>query len=106
MALTVRDGKLYLDSSQFTDAILYTVRDGQIFVGDSTFPMDVAYTLREETRRFGGNDDAPLWGIYKGDSRSWSDRIAVLEGAPDAAAVFALALLLVITGIWRRWGAF
>ncbi len=90
VAYTVRDGKLYLGDSSFSSGILYTFEDRQIFVGDSTFPMDVAYTLREETRRFGGNDDAPLWGIYKGDSRSWSDRIAVLEGAPDAAAVFAL----------------
>ena len=90
VAYTVRNGKLYLGDSSFSSGILYTFKDRQIFVGDSTFPMDVAYTLREETRRFSGAHDVPLWGIYKGDSRSWSDRIAVIEGAPEAAAVFAL----------------
>ena len=91
IAFTVRDeGKLYLGDSSFTDAILYTFKDGQIFVGDSTFPLDVAYTLREESRKFAGRGDAPLWGVYKEDSRSWSDRVAVLEGALDPGALFVL----------------
>lgn len=91
IAFTVRDeGKLYLGDSSFTDAILYTFKDGQIFVGDSTFPLDVAYTLREESRKFAGRADAPIWGVYKEDSRSWSDRVAVLEGALDPGALFAL----------------
>ena len=91
IAFTVRDdSKLYLGDSSFTDAILYTFSDGQIFVGDSTFPLDVAYTLREESRRFAGGGDAPIWGIYKEDSRSWSDRVAVLEGPLDPARLFAL----------------
>ncbi|MDG1674584.1 MAG: hypothetical protein P8H88_03980 [Flavobacteriales bacterium] len=91
IAFTVRDeGKLYLGDSSFTDAILYTFKDGQIFVGDSTFPLDVAYTLREESRKFAGRGDAPIWGVYREDSRSWSDRVAVLEGALDPGALFAL----------------
>lgn len=91
IAFTIRDeGKLYLGDSSFTDAILYTFNDGQIFVGDSTFPLDVAYTLREESRKFAGRGDAPLWGLYKEDSRSWSDRVAVIEGALNPGALFAL----------------
>ena len=91
IAFTVRDeGKLYLGDSSITDAILYTFKDGQIFVGDSTFPLDVAYTLREESRKFAGRADAPIWGVYKEDSRSWSDRVSVLEGALDPGALFAL----------------
>jgi hypothetical protein len=91
IAFTVRDeGKLYLGDSSFTDAILYTFKDGQIFVGDSTFPLDVAYTLREESRRFAGDGDAPLWGVYKEDSRSWSDRVGVVEGPLEPGALFAL----------------
>ena len=53
IAFTLREGKLYLGDSAFTDAILYTFSEGQIFIGDSTFPMDVAYTLRGRTARFG-----------------------------------------------------
>ena len=79
-----------MGDSHFTDAILYTFSDGQIFVGDSTFPMDVAYTLRAEPRGSGQTGDAPLWGVYKEDSRAWSDRLAVLEGPLDPASVFAL----------------
>ena len=37
-----------------------------------------------------GAGDAPLWGVYKEDSRSWSDRVAVIEGAMDAGAIMAL----------------
>jgi hypothetical protein len=91
IAYTVRDdGKLYLGDSSFTDAILYTFKDGQIFVGDSSFPLDIAYTLREESRRFAGGGDAPVWGVYKEDSRSWNDRVGVLEGALNPGAVFAV----------------
>ena len=91
IAFTLRDNKLYLGDSAFTDAILYTFSEGQIFIGDSTFPLDVAYTLREERRAFStGAGDAPLWGVYKEDSRSWSDRVAVIEGAMDAGAIMAL----------------
>lgn len=90
IAFSVRGGKLYLGDSPFTDAILYTFSEGQIFLGDSTFPLDLAYTLREETRRFAGRSDAPIWGIYKDDSRSWSDRVGVLEGDFDPAQLFAL----------------
>ena len=91
VTFTLRDGKLYLGDSAFSDAILYTFHEGQIFVGDSTFPLDVAYTIREELRQFaGGAQSAPLWGVYRDDSRSWSDRIAVVEGPLDAAAFFAL----------------
>lgn len=90
IAFTLREGQLYVGDSHFTDAILYTFSDGQIFVGDSTFPMDVVYTLREEPRGLGTTGDAPLWGVYKEDSRAWSDRLAVLEGPLDPASVFAL----------------
>lgn len=91
IAFTLRDNKLYLGDSAFTDAILYSFSEGQIFIGDSTFPLDVAYTLREERRAFStGAGDAPLWGVYKEDSRAWSDRVAVIEGAMDAGAIMAL----------------
>ena len=90
MAYTLRNNKLYLGDSGFSDAILYTFEEAQIFMGDSQFPLDVAYTFREEPRRFAGSNDAPLWGVYKEDSRAWSDRLAVIEGPLDPAAVFAL----------------
>jgi hypothetical protein len=90
VAFTVRDNQLYLGDSSFSDAILYTFSEGQIFVGDSTFPLDVAYTLREEPPRFARSGDVPLWGLYRENSRSWSDRIGVLEGPLDAGDVFAV----------------
>lgn len=90
VAYTLRNNKLYLGDSSFSDAILYTFEEAQIFMGDSRFPLDIAYTFRQEPRRFAGNDDAPLWGVYKEDSRAWSDRLAVIEGPLDPAAVFAL----------------
>ena len=97
IAFTLRDNKLYLGDSAFTDAILYTFSEGQIFIGDSTFPLDVAYTLREEDRAFSvGAGDAPLLGVYKEDSRAWSDRVAIIEGALDAAAI----MVLLATGGW------
>lgn len=90
VAFTLRDNHLYLGDSSFSDAVLYTYHEGQIFMGDSTFPLDVAYTLREEDRKFGGGTSAPLWGLYKEDSRAWSDRLAVIEGEFDAGSLFAL----------------
>ena len=90
IAFTLREDKLYLGDSSFSDAILYTFDSGQIFMGDSNFPLDVAYTLRKEARNFPSGDDAPLWGLYKDDSRSWDDRLAILEGHLDPASIFAL----------------
>jgi len=91
IAFTLRDDKLHLGDSAFTDAILYTFSEGQIFIGDSTFPLDVAYTLREEPRAFSTSaGDAPLWGVYREDSRAWSDRVGVIEGPMDAGAILAL----------------
>ena len=90
IAYTVREGQLVLGDTHFSDGILYTFSESQIFMGDSRFPLDIAYTFRQEPRRFSGNDDAPLWGVYKEESRAWSDRLAVIEGPLDPAAVFAL----------------
>lgn len=90
VAFTVRENKLYLGDQSFTDAVLYTYHEGQIFAGHSTFAMDVVYTLREETRRFSGAGNAPLWGVYKEDSWSWSDRVGVIEGRPDVPRVLAI----------------
>ena len=59
-------------------------------MGDSNFPLDVAYTLRKEARNFPAGGDAPLWGLYKNDSRSWDDRLAIFEGQLDPASMFAL----------------
>ena len=90
IAYTVREGQLVLGDTHFSDGILYTFSEGQIFMGDSTFPMDVAYTLREERPAVWAKSGAPTFGVYKEDSRAWSDRLAVLEGPLDPASVFAL----------------
>jgi hypothetical protein len=93
---TVRDGQLCVGDSHFSDAILYTVDNDQIFQGDSTFPLDVVYTLREEapTVLASGHASgrAPVWGLYREGSRSWSDRVALFEGTPTAAELLALLL--------------
>ena len=90
IAYTVGEGKLCLGDSRFSDGILYTYHDGSIFIGDSTFPLDVAYTLREEVPAFPSPSGAPVWGIYKEDSRSWTDRVAVMEGLASPAQIFGL----------------
>ena len=41
VAYTLRDNKLYLGDSGFSDAILYTFEEAQIFMGDSHFPLDM-----------------------------------------------------------------
>ena len=97
---TVRDGQLCVGDSHFSDAILYTVDNDQIFQGDSTFPFDVIYSLREEAPTVLASGHAsghasgrvPVWGLYREDSRSWSDRVALFEGKPHAAELFALLL--------------
>ena len=93
---TVRDGQLCVGDSHFSDAILYTVDNDQIFQGDSTFPLDVVYTLRKEapTVMASGHASgrAPVWGLYREGSRSWSDRVALFEGTPSAADLLALLL--------------
>jgi hypothetical protein len=90
IAYTVREGKLCLGDSRFSGGILYTYHEGSIFIGDSTFPLDVAYTLREEVPAFPSPSGAPVWGIYKEDSRSWTDRVAVMEGLASPAQIFGL----------------
>ena len=62
VAYTLRDNKLYLGDSHFSDAILYTFEDAQIFMGDSTFPMDMAYTFREEPSAVWGQRRRPTCG--------------------------------------------
>lgn len=89
---TVREGRLMAGDSHFTHAILYTAHQDQIFQGDSTFPLDVVYTLREENAVMGASRGAPVWGLYREDSRSWSDRVVLFEGKPSTAQLFALLL--------------
>ena len=50
VAYTLRDNKLYLGDSSFSDAILYTFDEAQIFMGDSRF-LGRCHTFREEQRR-------------------------------------------------------
>ena len=90
IAYTVREGQLVLGDTHFSDGILYTFSEGQIFMGDSTFPMDVAYTLREERPAFPSRSGAPTFGVYKEDSRAWTDRVAVVEGVATPAQLYAL----------------
>ena len=90
IAFTVREGQLVLGDTHFSDGILYSFSEGQIFMGDSTFPMDVAYTLREERPAFPSRSGAPTFGVYKEDSRAWTDRVAVVEGVATPAQLYAL----------------
>lgn len=89
---TVREGHLMAGDSHFTHAILYTAHQDQIFQGDSTFPLDVVYTLREENAVMGASRGASVWGLYREDSRNWSDRVVLFEGKPNPAQLFALLL--------------
>ena len=67
-----------------------------LFQGFSTSALDVVYTLREEapTVLTSGHASgrAPVWGLYREGSRSWSDRVALFEGTPTAAELLALLL--------------
>ena len=90
VAFTVREGQLVLGDTHFSDGILYSFSEGQIFMGDSTFPMDVVYTLREERPAFPSRSGAPTFGVYKEDSRAWTDRVAVVEGVATPAQLYAL----------------
>lgn len=86
---SVRDGKLYLGDSFFTDAIAYTYveSEGKIYLGDSTFPLDLAYTIRPDNFKRG------VLNVYKDDSISPFDIVACLQGdIPTAEELFSLLL--------------
>ena len=44
---TVRDGKVYKGTSQYTSDILLTIRDGRIYRGTSTYSKDILATIRD-----------------------------------------------------------
>lgn len=86
---TVRDNKLYLGDSFFSDAIAYTFNEneGTIYVGDSNFPLDLAYTIRPDNFKRG------VLNVYKDNSISPFDIVACLQGdAPTAIELFSLLL--------------
>ena len=86
---SVRDGKLYLGDSFFTDAIAYTYieSEGKIYLGDSTFPLDLAYTIRPDNFKRG------VLNVYKDDSISPFDIVACLQGdIPTAEELIALLI--------------
>jgi hypothetical protein len=86
---SVRDNKLYLGDSYFTDAIAYTYveSEGKIYLRDSTFPLDLAYTIRPDNFKRG------VINVYKDDSISPFDIVACLQGdIPTAEELFSLLL--------------
>jgi len=86
---SVRDGKLYLGGSFFTDAIAYTYveSEGKIYLGDSTFPLDLTYTIRPDNFKRG------VLNVYKDDSISPFDIVACLQGdIPTTEELFSLLL--------------
>jgi len=84
----LRDGKLCLGDSNFTDAISYSIFENRIYVGDSSFPMDLAYTIRVDRMNQG------VLCVYKGDSISPFDVVAYFQGEPTHTEIFALLLTM------------
>lgn len=86
---SVRDNKLYLGDSHFTDAIAYTYNEseGTIYLGDSNFPLDLAYTIRPDNFKQG------VLNVYRDSSISPFDIVACLQGdVPTAIELFSLLL--------------
>jgi hypothetical protein len=83
-----REGKFYIGDSYFTDAITYTLDGRSIYVGDSHFPLDLAYSLAPDRNNLG------ILNIYKEDSISPFDIVAVLQGDPSPAEIFAILLTM------------
>ena len=88
LSYTLRDGKFYIGDSHFTDAITYTFDGASIYVGDSNFPLDLAYSIAPDRNRSG------ILNIFKEDSISPFDIIAVLQGNPSPAEIFAILLTM------------
>ncbi|MBT5147439.1 MAG: hypothetical protein HOM41_02680, partial [Flavobacteriales bacterium] len=86
IAYTLREGKLHIGDSYFTDAITYTFEQDVIYVGDSNFPLDIAYTIRPDL----SHED--VINIFKENSISPFDIVATLQGAPSHTELFALLL--------------
>jgi hypothetical protein len=88
LSYTLRDGKFYIGDSYFTDAITYTLDGASIYVGDSNFPLDLAYSITPDRNKSG------ILNIFKEDSISPFDIIAVLQGDPSPAEIFAILLTM------------
>ena len=88
LSYTLRDGKFYIGDSHFTDAITYTFDGASIYVGDSNFPLDLAYSIAPDRNKSG------ILNIFKEDSISPFDIIAVLQGSPSPAEIFAILLTM------------
>lgn len=88
LSYTFRDGKLYIGDSYFTDAITYTLDGQYIYVGDSHFPLDLAYTIAPDRNNPG------ILNIFKEDSISPFDIVAVLQGNPSPGEIFAILLTM------------
>lgn len=88
LAYTFRDGKLYIGDSYFTDAITYTLDGQYIYVGDSHFPLDLAYTIAPDRNNPG------VLNIFKEDSISPFDIVAVMQGNPSPDEIFAILLTM------------
>ena len=88
LAYTFRDGKLYIGDSYFTDAIAYTLDGQYIYVGDSHFPLDLAYTIAPDRNNPG------VLNIFKEDSISPFDIVAVMQGNPSPDEIFAILLTM------------
>lgn len=88
LSYTFREGKFYIGDSYFTDAITYTLDGKYIYVGDSTFPLDLAYSIAQDRNNPG------ILNIFKEDSISPFDIVAVMQGDPSPAEVFAILLTM------------
>ena len=88
LAYTLRDGKLSIGDSFFTDAISYSMVENRIYVGDSYFPLDLAYTISPDGMNRG------VMCVYKGDSISPFDVVAYLQGVPTQTEIIALLLTM------------
>lgn len=88
LSYTFREGKLYIGDSYFTDAITYTLDGKYIYVGDSHFPLDLAYTIAPDRNNPG------ILNIFKEDSISPFDIVAVLQGNPSPGEIFAILLTM------------
>lgn len=71
---------------RWSDDVLYTWFEGQIFMGDSRFALDLVYTVRNHSL------DPELLELYREDSLSRFDRLAVFEGRPTPDEVLVLML--------------
>jgi hypothetical protein len=71
---------------RWSDDVLYTWFDGQVFMGDSRFALDLVYTIRNHSL------DPELLELYREDSISRFDRLAVFAGRPTPDQLLVLML--------------